>query len=70
MLLVHTIGARSGREHIVPMRCQVDGDILYTLGSAHGRAASRLVLQPEGEPRDRDREGYGDDPRAGDRGLR
>jgi hypothetical protein len=36
MLLVHTIGARSGREHIVPMRCQVDGDILYTFGSAHG----------------------------------
>jgi len=36
MLLVHTIGRRSGREHIVPMRCLPDGDSLYIFGSAHG----------------------------------
>ena len=38
MLLLHTIGARSGQEHIVPMRCQPDGDTLYVFGSAHGSA--------------------------------
>ena len=36
MLLVHTIGARSGKEHVVPMRCLPDGDTLYIFGSAHG----------------------------------
>ena len=36
MLLLHTIGARSGREHLVPMRCLVDGETLYVFGSAHG----------------------------------
>lgn len=36
MLLLHTIGARSGREHIVPMRCLVDGDDLYVFASARG----------------------------------
>ena len=36
MLLLHTIGARSGKEHIVPMRCLVDGDALYVFASAHG----------------------------------
>ncbi len=36
MLLLHTIGARSGREHIVPMRCLRDGDALYVFASAHG----------------------------------
>jgi deazaflavin-dependent oxidoreductase (nitroreductase family) len=36
MLLVHTIGARTGREHIVPMRCLPDGDVLYVFASAHG----------------------------------
>jgi deazaflavin-dependent oxidoreductase (nitroreductase family) len=36
MLLIHTIGARSGREHVVPMRCLPDGDTLYIFGSAHG----------------------------------
>lgn len=36
MLLLHTIGARSGKEHIVPMRCLPDGDALYVFGSAHG----------------------------------
>jgi deazaflavin-dependent oxidoreductase (nitroreductase family) len=38
MLLIHTIGARSGREHIVPMRCLPDGDALYIFASAHGSA--------------------------------
>ncbi len=36
MLLLHTIGARSGREHVVPMRCLPDGDRLYVFASAHG----------------------------------
>lgn len=36
MLLVHTIGARSGQEHVVPMRCLPDGESLYIFASAHG----------------------------------
>lgn len=38
MLLLHTIGARSGKEHVVPMRCLPDGETLYVFGSAHGSA--------------------------------
>ncbi|HVL25827.1 MAG TPA: nitroreductase family deazaflavin-dependent oxidoreductase [Thermomicrobiales bacterium] len=37
MLLVHTIGARTGIERITPMRCLPDGDVLYIFASAHGR---------------------------------
>jgi deazaflavin-dependent oxidoreductase (nitroreductase family) len=36
MLLLHTIGAKSGQEHIAPMRGMPDGDALYVFGSAHG----------------------------------
>jgi deazaflavin-dependent oxidoreductase (nitroreductase family) len=38
MLLLHTIGARSGREHIVAMRClqDEDSDTLFVIASAHG----------------------------------
>ena len=36
MVLLHTIGARSGREHLVPMRAMVDGDTLYLFASSHG----------------------------------
>lgn len=36
MVLLHTIGARSGREHLVPMRAMVDGEPLYLFASAHG----------------------------------
>lgn len=36
MLVLHTIGARSGREHIVPMRTRIEGDAMYVFGSAHG----------------------------------
>jgi deazaflavin-dependent oxidoreductase (nitroreductase family) len=36
MLLLHTIGAKSGREHIVPMRGTPDGESLYVFASAHG----------------------------------
>jgi deazaflavin-dependent oxidoreductase (nitroreductase family) len=36
MLLVHTIGAKSGKEHVVPMRCLPDGESLYVFASAHG----------------------------------
>lgn len=37
MLLLHTIGARSGREHIVPMRGMPHEGVLYVIASAHGR---------------------------------
>lgn len=36
MLLLHTIGARSGKEHVAPMRTQLDGDTMYVFASAHG----------------------------------
>lgn len=36
MLLLHTLGAKSGKEHIVPMRALVDGETLYVFASAHG----------------------------------
>ena len=38
MLLLHTIGAKSGKEHVVPMRAIPDGDALYVFASAHGSA--------------------------------
>lgn len=52
MLLLHTIGARSGKEHIVPMRCLVDGDVLYVFASAHGSQRNpdwyhNVVANPE-----------------------
>jgi deazaflavin-dependent oxidoreductase (nitroreductase family) len=36
MVLLHTIGARTGQEHIVPMRAMPAGDSLYVFASAHG----------------------------------
>ena len=36
MLLIHTIGARSGKDHIVPMRGIPEGDSFYIFASAHG----------------------------------
>jgi deazaflavin-dependent oxidoreductase (nitroreductase family) len=52
MLLLHTIGARSGEEHVVPMRCVVDGDRLYVFASARGSAKHpdwyhNLIAHPE-----------------------
>jgi deazaflavin-dependent oxidoreductase (nitroreductase family) len=52
MLLLHTIGARSGKEHIAPMRCLPDGDTLYVFGSAHGSERNpdwyyNVVANPE-----------------------
>jgi deazaflavin-dependent oxidoreductase (nitroreductase family) len=52
MLLLHTIGARSGREHVVPMRCLPDGDTLYVFASAHGKTRHpdwyhNLVAHPD-----------------------
>jgi len=35
MLLLHTIGAKSGREHIVPMRGLPDGDAIHVFATAH-----------------------------------
>jgi deazaflavin-dependent oxidoreductase (nitroreductase family) len=37
MILLHTIGAKSGTLHVVPMRCLVDGNDLYVFASAHGQ---------------------------------
>jgi deazaflavin-dependent oxidoreductase (nitroreductase family) len=52
MLLLHTIGARSGKEHVVPMRALPVGDSLYVFASAHGSARNpdwyhNLVAHPE-----------------------
>jgi len=52
MLLIHTIGAKSGIEHVVPMRCLPDGETLYIFGSAHGSDRNpdwyyNLVAQPD-----------------------
>ena len=52
MILLHTIGAKSGREHIVPMRAMPDGEDLYIFGSAHGSARHpdwyfNLVANPD-----------------------
>lgn len=40
MLLLHTIGARTGKEHIAPMRCLIDGNTRYVFASAHGSASN------------------------------
>jgi deazaflavin-dependent oxidoreductase (nitroreductase family) len=52
MLLVHTIGARTGVERVTPMRCLPDGDVLYIFASAHGSDRHpgwyyNLVANPE-----------------------
>jgi len=36
MLLIHTIGARSGKEHVVPMRGIPEGQSFIIFASAHG----------------------------------
>ena len=36
MVLLHTIGATSGKEHVVPMRAIPDGESLVVIASAHG----------------------------------
>ena len=52
MLLLHTIGAKSGEEHIVPMRCLANGEAFQAFGSAHGSDrdpdwASNLRAHPD-----------------------
>jgi len=52
MVLLHTIGARSGKEHVVPMRALPDGDALYVFATAHGSDRNpnwyhNLVAHPE-----------------------
>ena len=79
MLLLHTVGARSGREHVVPMRCLPDGDRLYVFASAHGSARNpdwyhNVVAHPDfdiemGAERGAER-GIESDPRARHRGAR
>lgn len=36
MVLLHTIGRRTGREHVVPMRALVEGDAIHVFATAHG----------------------------------
>ena len=52
MLLVHTVGKRTGREHITPMRCRPDGDGWFIIASAHGSERNpdwyhNIVAQPD-----------------------
>jgi len=52
MLLLHTIGAKSGKQHIVPMRALPDGEALYVFASAHGSERNpdwyyNLIANPE-----------------------
>jgi deazaflavin-dependent oxidoreductase (nitroreductase family) len=52
MLLLHTIGAKTGKEHIVPMRARVEGEALYVFASAHGSERHpdwyyNLIAHPE-----------------------
>jgi deazaflavin-dependent oxidoreductase (nitroreductase family) len=37
MIIMHTLGARSGKEHLVPLRAIPAGDDLLVFGSAHGK---------------------------------
>ena len=57
MIIMHTLGARSGKEHLVPLRAIPAGDDLLDLrlGAREGDA-SGLVLQHEGASRFRDRD--------------
>ena len=75
MLLLHTIGARSGREHVVPMRCLPDGDRLYVFASAHGSARHpdwyhNVVAHPDFTIEMGTRGGHRDHPCARHRGAR
>ena len=52
MLLLHTIGAKTGKKHIVPMRAREEGDALYVFASAHGSERHpdwyyNLIAHPE-----------------------
>jgi deazaflavin-dependent oxidoreductase (nitroreductase family) len=52
MLLLHTVGAKSGKQHIVPMRALPDGEALYVFASAHGSARNpdwyyNLIANPD-----------------------
>jgi deazaflavin-dependent oxidoreductase (nitroreductase family) len=52
MLLIHTIGAKTGKQHIVPMRALPDGEVLYVFASAHGSARNpdwyyNLITNPD-----------------------
>lgn len=52
MLLLHTIGAKSGKLHIVPMRTLEHGGAMYVFASAHGQDRHpdwyhNLIAHPE-----------------------
>jgi deazaflavin-dependent oxidoreductase (nitroreductase family) len=52
MLLIHTIGAKTRKQHIVPMRALPDGEVLYVFASAHGSARNpdwyyNLIANPD-----------------------
>ena len=51
LVILHTIGAKSGELREIPLVAFVEGDDLYVFASA-GRITEtpRLVLQPEDEP--------------------
>lgn len=52
MIIMHTHGARSGREHLVPLRAIPAGDDLLVFGSAHGKVTHpdwyyNMTVHPE-----------------------
>lgn len=52
MVLLHTVGARSGKDHLVPMRALPDGEALYVFATAHGSDRNpdwfhNLVVNPD-----------------------
>lgn len=52
MLLLHTIGAKSGNAHVVPMRGLSDGEAIYVFATAHGSTRNpdwyhNLVTNPD-----------------------
>jgi hypothetical protein len=52
MILIHHIGARSGRERVNPLTYLPDGDdMVITATKERGSDEPGLVLQPEGTPR-------------------
>ena len=52
MLLLHTVGRKSGKAHVVPMRGMPAGASFYVFGSAHGKPTQpdwyyNLIAQPD-----------------------
>jgi deazaflavin-dependent oxidoreductase (nitroreductase family) len=52
MLLLHTVGRKSGKGHVVPMRGMPAGASFYVFGSAHGKLTQpdwyyNLIAHPD-----------------------